>query len=91
MEVPTRLTVQPSGAYAIMCTLSRLLLSSLCFFLFFSSSYNIVVSPVIVGEMRFYQLDALNWLIKLYEGGINGILADEMVCVCFRAVGVVQC
>ena len=22
----------------------------------------------------------LNWLISLYENGINGILADEMVC-----------
>ncbi len=32
------------------------------------------------GTMRNYQLDGLNWLIKLYETGINGILADEMVC-----------
>jgi SWI/SNF-related matrix-associated actin-dependent regulator of chromatin subfamily A member 5 len=29
--------------------------------------------------MRDYQLLGLNWLIKLYENGINGILADEMV------------
>jgi SNF2 family DNA or RNA helicase len=29
--------------------------------------------------MRDYQLHGLNWLIKLYENGINGILADEMV------------
>lgn len=29
--------------------------------------------------MRAYQLAGLNWLIKLYENGINGILADEMV------------
>lgn len=28
--------------------------------------------------MREYQLDSLNWLISLYEQGINGILADEM-------------
>lgn len=32
----------------------------------------------IEGEMRDYQLRGLNWLISLYENGINGILADEM-------------
>lgn len=31
--------------------------------------------------MRDYQLYGLNWLIKLYENGINGILADEMVVI----------
>jgi len=31
------------------------------------------------GELRDYQLTSLNWLIGLYETGINGILADEMV------------
>lgn len=30
------------------------------------------------GKLRDYQLDSLNWLIGLYETGINGILADEM-------------
>lgn len=35
----------------------------------------------IKGKMRDYQLAGLNWLIRLYENGINGILADEMVCV----------
>ena len=34
------------------------------------------------GEMRDYQLRGLNWLISLYENGINGILADEMVSIC---------
>ena len=29
--------------------------------------------------MREYQLAGLNWLIRLYDNGINGILADEMV------------
>jgi len=29
--------------------------------------------------MKDYQLHGLNWLIKLYDNGINGILADEMV------------
>ena len=28
--------------------------------------------------MRDYQLDGLNWMVSLYETGINGILADEM-------------
>ena len=31
------------------------------------------------GQMREYQLAGLNWLIRLYDNGINGILADEMV------------
>ena len=31
------------------------------------------------GEMRDYQIRGLNWMISLYEHGINGILADEMV------------
>lgn len=36
----------------------------------------------IKGKMRDYQLAGLNWLIRLYENGINGILADEMVLYC---------
>lgn len=28
--------------------------------------------------MRDYQVDGLNWMISLFETGINGILADEM-------------
>ena len=31
--------------------------------------------------MRDYQIRGLNWMIGLYENGINGILADEMVCL----------
>ncbi|KAJ1969849.1 chromatin remodeling complex Adenosinetriphosphatase, partial [Dimargaris xerosporica] len=30
------------------------------------------------GTMRDYQVQGLNWMISLYENGINGILADEM-------------
>ncbi|CAH1776599.1 unnamed protein product [Owenia fusiformis] len=30
------------------------------------------------GTMRDYQIRGLNWMISLYEHGINGILADEM-------------
>ena len=31
--------------------------------------------------MRDYQVRGLNWMVSLYESGINGILADEMVSV----------
>ncbi|KZF23476.1 hypothetical protein L228DRAFT_209998 [Xylona heveae TC161] len=30
------------------------------------------------GNMRTYQLEGLDWLISLFENGLNGILADEM-------------
>jgi len=30
-------------------------------------------------RMHDYQLEGLNWLIRLHDNGINGILADEMV------------
>jgi SWI/SNF-related matrix-associated actin-dependent regulator of chromatin subfamily A member 5 len=30
------------------------------------------------GKMRPYQLEGLNWMIRLQENGVNGILADEM-------------
>ena len=30
------------------------------------------------GTMRSYQLEGLNWLIRLFDNGISGILADEM-------------
>ncbi|ERE65065.1 putative global transcription activator SNF2L1 [Cricetulus griseus] len=38
------------------------------------------VSPSYVkgGPLRDYQVRGLNWLISLYENGVNGILADEM-------------
>jgi len=28
--------------------------------------------------MRDYQIEALNWMMRLHHGNINGILADEM-------------
>lgn len=40
------------------------------------SCFQIVIKN---GEMRDYQIRGLNWMISLYENGINGILADEMV------------
>lgn len=30
------------------------------------------------GQMRQYQLEGLNWMIRLQENGVNGILADEV-------------
>lgn len=37
------------------------------------------------GTMRPYQLEGLNWMIKLHDNGINGILADEMgLGACWR-------
>ena len=36
---------------------------------------------IINGSLRDYQVRGLNWLISLYENGINGILADEMVYI----------
>ena len=30
------------------------------------------------GKMRQYQLEGLNWMIRLQENGVNGILADEV-------------
>jgi hypothetical protein len=30
------------------------------------------------GTLRDYQMTAVNWLISLFENGVNGILADEM-------------
>ena len=32
----------------------------------------------IVGQMRDYQITGMQWLISLYENGLNGILGDEM-------------
>jgi hypothetical protein len=36
-------------------------------------------SVIVNGLMREYQIQGLNWLVHLYDNGINGILADEMV------------
>ena len=43
--------------------------------------HRLTVQPSVIkfGKMREYQLQGLNWLIHLYDNGINGILADEMV------------
>ena len=43
--------------------------------------HRLTVQPSCIshGTMREYQMQGLNWLIHLYDNGINGILADEMV------------
>ena len=35
------------------------------------------------GQLMDYQLKGLNWLVNLYDQGINGILADQMVIVVY--------
>ncbi|KAH7616623.1 hypothetical protein Ndes2526B_g08720 [Nannochloris sp. 'desiccata'] len=44
------------------------------------AGHRLQVQPSIIGhgKMREYQIQGLNWLIHLYDNGINGILADEM-------------
>jgi hypothetical protein len=37
---------------------------------------------VVNGVMRPYQIEGLNWMIRLHDNGINGILADEMGGAC---------
>jgi len=46
-----------------------------------TAGHRLTVQPSIIvgGKMRDYQMQGLNWLIHLYDHGINGILADEMV------------
>lgn len=45
-----------------------------------NAGHRLQVQPSIIkhGQMREYQMQGLNWLIHLYDNGINGILADEM-------------
>lgn len=39
---------------------------------------NIAQPKMLAAQLKEYQLKGLNWLVDLYEQGINGILADEM-------------
>jgi SWI/SNF-related matrix-associated actin-dependent regulator of chromatin subfamily A member 5 len=43
--------------------------------------HRLTAQPSVIkhGTLREYQMQGLNWLIHLYDNGINGILADEMV------------
>ena len=49
------------------------------------AGHRLSVQPSVIkgGQMRKYQMEGLNWLIHLYDNGINGILADEMVSPAF--------
>jgi len=48
-------------------------------------------SQVTGGQLREYQLAGVEWLVSLFENGLNGILADEMglgktlQCIAFLA------
>lgn len=44
------------------------------------AGHRLQVQPSIIahGKLREYQMQGLNWLIHLYDNGINGILADEV-------------
>mmetsp|Transcript_22804 Transcript_22804/g.58023 ORF Transcript_22804/g.58023 Transcript_22804/m.58023 type:complete len:1052 (-) Transcript_22804:484-3639(-) len=44
------------------------------------AGHRLQLQPSIItgGTLREYQMQGLNWLIHLYDNGINGILADEM-------------
>jgi len=33
---------------------------------------------IVNGTMRLYQLEGLNWMVKLYHSGVNGIVGDQM-------------
>lgn len=52
-----------------------------------------VSQPALItgGTLKSYQLEGLEWLVSLYENGLNGILADEMglgktlQCISFMA------
>lgn len=45
------------------------------------TAHRLTMQPTIItgGTLREYQMQGLNWMIHLYDNGINGILADEMV------------
>lgn len=42
------------------------------------SESNFAQPEIFQGKLKSYQLVGMNWLINLYDCGINGILADEM-------------
>lgn len=43
-----------------------------------AATYLTTQPSTLQGQMRQYQLEGLNWMIRLQENGVNGILADEM-------------
>lgn len=51
-----------------------------------NAGHRLQVQPSIItgGTLREYQMQGLNWMIHLYDNGINGILADEMVGADFQ-------
>ncbi|KAG1678034.1 hypothetical protein FOA52_000830 [Chlamydomonas sp. UWO 241] len=45
-----------------------------------NAGHRVQAQPSLItgGTLREYQLQGLNWMIHLYDNGVNGILADEM-------------
>ena len=40
-----------------------------------------IISPALVGgELMDHQVEGVRWLASLWENGVSGVLADEMVC-----------
>jgi SWI/SNF-related matrix-associated actin-dependent regulator of chromatin subfamily A member 5 len=46
----------------------------------FADDQRLTAQPSVLqnGTLRDYQLEGLNWMVRLYHNGISGILADEM-------------
>lgn len=42
------------------------------------ASFRILQPSILKAQLKEYQLKGLNWLVNLYNQGINGILADDM-------------
>ena len=38
------------------------------------------------GRLKEYQLKGLQWLVNLYEQGLNGILADEVLLLLYAPI-----
>jgi SNF2 family DNA or RNA helicase len=80
---------EEDGSESVVHTLARRSFDILCSPVFFHVSFSSPATVQVVrltaqppnikfGEMKKYQLEGLNWMIRLYENNVNGILADEM-------------
>lgn len=49
----------------------------------------IFIQPSLLSDgcvLKDYQLEGVRWLTSLFENGVSGILADEMVCFLFHSI-----
>lgn len=54
-----------------------------------ASQQDIFVQPeAIEADMRHYQLEGLNWMVKMHEANLGMILGDEMVSQCDESIGI---